>query len=57
MKKVAELFKDNKSIGFLFIIDDSNGGGLNGGIRFSNDGIILSYNIPLFEKSVLLNNK
>jgi len=51
MKYLAELYKDNKHIGDVFIVDDEYGGGLNGGIFFRGiDSNILERDIPLFDK-------
>ena len=48
--KIAELIKDKKTIGFLHIRSDSQGGGLNGGVSFSKDGKSFYKEIPLFEE-------
>lgn len=52
-----ELYKDEELIGYLRILGDSQGGGLNGGVFFEDKGGHCLYrNIPLFEKYKLTDN-
>lgn len=44
-----ELYKDNKKIGYLTILEDLQGGGLNGGVFFTKDKLTFYKSIPLFE--------
>jgi hypothetical protein len=47
---MIELTKDRKVIGYLELIEDTQGGGLNGGVFFrKKDDNVLYADIPLFE--------
>lgn len=53
---VANLIKDNEIIGSLYFFGDTVGGGLNGGVMFSKDGVVYIKDIPLFERYELVNH-
>ena len=52
-----ELIENKKTIGYVTILSDNQGGGLNGGIFFSpiDNQNVLSKDIPLFENFKITN--
>lgn len=60
MKTIAKLKNNGEVIGYLKIIEDKNGGGLNGGVFFGetlhNFGSTLTKQIPLFEEYEIISD-
>lgn len=50
MIKLGEIFKEGKKLGSIVAIEDLNGGGLNGGIFFTDNDTFINKRIPLFDR-------